>query len=230
MGIHVLLVEDDARIAASIREALTAVGYEVTHTETGEEAFFVATTRRFDLVVLDLGLPGRDGLEVLKALRVHTKDLPVLILSARAEVQDRVAGLHCGADDYLGKPFSMVELEARLQALLRRGRSELVLRLSVLDLFMDIAARQVTRAGRSLELTALEFELLELLLRRAHSVVSRDTLTREIWKEVNRATPLDNVIDVHIGRLRKKVDAGHQRPLIHTVRGVGFLLSDRLPD
>ena len=230
MGIHVLVVEDDERIGASIEQALKAAGYDATHVLTGEEAFFLATTQRFDLLVLDLGLPGRDGLEVLQALRARDKALPVLILSSRSEVPDRVIGLQAGADDYLGKPFSMVELEARLQALLRRGRSELVLRLSVHDLFMDVALRHVTRSGRSVELTVLEFDLLELLLRRAHSVVSRDTLSREIWKEVNRATPLDNVIDVHIGRLRKKIDAHDAKPLIHTVRGVGFVLSDRSPD
>lgn len=227
MGIEVLVVEDDERIGSSIAQALTAAGYESTHVLTGEEAFFVATTKRFDLLVLDLSLPGRDGLQVLSALRARDKELPVLILSSRSEVQDRVAGLQAGADDYLTKPFSMVELEARLQALLRRGRPDAILRLSVADLFMDVALRQVTRAASAIELTLLEFDLLELLMRRAHSVVSRDMLTREIWKEVSRATPLDNVIDVHIGRLRKKIDRPGLRPIIHTVRGVGFLLSDR---
>lgn len=227
VAIHALVVEDDERIGGSIAQALLSAGYEALHVLTGEEAFFRATTQRFDVLVLDLGLPGRDGLEVLAALRARDKDLPILILSSRCEVEDRVAGLQAGADDYLSKPFSMVELEARLQALLRRGRPDAVLRLTVADLFLDVALRQVTRATVGIDLTQLEFDFLELLLRRAHNVVSRETLAREIWKEVSRATPLDNVIDVHIGRLRKKIDLPGYKPLIHTVRGVGFLLSDR---
>ena len=227
MAIEVLLVEDDARIAASIAKALRAKGYGVTLAARGEEAFFVATQQRFDLLVLDLSLPGRDGLAVLEALRKHDKDLAVLILSARAEVSDRVRGLQCGADDYLTKPFSMVELEARLEALLRRGRPEMVLRLAVGDLFMDVALRRVSRGTQPIELTQLEFDLLQLLMRRARSVVSRDTLTREIWKDVPRVTPMDNVMDVHIGRLRRKIDLPGLRPLIHTVRGVGFMLSEQ---
>ncbi len=227
MGVSVLVVEDDERIGASVAQALQSAGYSVARAASGEEAFFMATTQRFDALVLDLGLPGRDGIEVLTALRAREKDLPVLILSARSEVPDRVIGLQAGADDYLTKPFSMVELEARLQALLRRGRSELQLRLAVHDLAMDLPRRHVTRGDRVVDLTPLEFDLLELLMRRAHSVVSRDMLTREIWKEVNRSTPLDNVIDVHIGRVRKKIDPPMSRTLIHTVRGVGFMLSDK---
>ncbi len=229
MGIQVLLVEDDETISTCVHRALESACYDVSHARTGEEAFFMATSQHFDMLILDLGLPGRDGLQVLEALRKRERELPVLILSARSEVEDRVAGLQAGADDYLTKPFSMVELEARLQALLRRGRSEVVLRLAVHDLSMDIAQRQVTRALKPVELTTLEFDLLELLMRRAHGVVSRDTLAREVWKEVKRATPMDNVIDVHIGRLRRKIDLPDMRPLIHTVRGVGFLLSEKPP-
>ncbi len=229
MGIQVLLVEDDELISRSIQSALKDAGYEVTFARTGEEAFFMATAQRFDALILDLGLPGRGGLQVLAALRMRDSELPVLILSARSEVEDRVAGLKAGADDYLTKPFSLDELEARIQALLRRGRPEVVLRLAVHDLAMDIAVRQVTRAGLPIELTSMEFDLLELLMRRAHGVVSRDTLAREIWKEVRRATPMDNVIDVHIGRLRKKIDIPGSKPLIHTVRGVGFVLSEKAP-
>jgi len=229
VGIQVLLVEDDETISACVHRALESACYEVSHARTGEEAFFMATAQHFDVLILDLGLPGRDGLQVLDALRKRENELPVLILSARSEVEDRVAGLQAGADDYLTKPFSMVELEARLHALLRRGRAEVVLRLAVHDLAMDIALRTVTRASRPVELTTLEFDLLELLMRRAHGVVSRDTLAREVWKEVKRATPMDNVIDVHIGRLRKKIDQPGTRPLIHTVRGVGFLLSEKPP-
>jgi two-component system copper resistance phosphate regulon response regulator CusR len=154
----------------------------------------------------------------------------VLILSARCSVDERVAALRCGADDYLTKPFSMAELEARLEALMRRGRLDQTLRLTLADLSLDIPTRRVTRAERPLELTTREFDLLETLLRRGRTVVSRDTLAREVWKEVNRATPLDNVIDVHLGRLRKKIDMPGMVRLIHTVRGVGFLLSDKEPE
>lgn len=229
MGIRILIAEDDERIGASVQQVLTAVGYDVVCVRSGEDAFFAATTERFDVLVLDIGLPGRDGLAVLHALRGCVKDLPVLILSARSDVQDRVLGLQAGADDYLTKPFSLAELEARVQALLRRGRQELAMRLVVGDLVMDVPSRKVARASRPIDLTVLEFDLSALLMRRARSVVSRETIAREIWKEVNRVTPLDNVIDVHIGRLRRKVDTSPHPPLIHTVRGVGFMLSDREP-
>lgn len=226
-GDRILLVEDDESIGASVETSLTRAGYGVTRTVSGEDAFFLATTRAFDLILLDLGLPGRDGLEVLSALRQRERSLPVLILSARGEVPDRVAGLQRGADDYLPKPFSMVELEARVQVLLRRGRQSVQTKLEVHDLQLDVTTRKVTRSDATVELTALEFDLLHLLIRHAHAVVSRETIVREIWREVARATPLDNVIDVHIGRVRRKVDKPPRQPLIHTIRGLGFMLSDR---
>ncbi len=229
MGVRVLVAEDDERIGGAVREALAATGYEVVHVSNGESAFLTATKERFDMLILDIGLPGRDGLAVLHALRMRNTDLLTIVLSARSDVEDRVLGLQTGADDYLTKPFSMPELEARIQALLRRGRKEMALRLAIGDLMMDLPSRSVTRANCSIALTVLEFELIELLMRRSPSVVSRDTIARHIWKDVNRVTPLDNVIDVHIGRLRKKIDAPPHRSLIHTVRGVGFMLSERGP-
>jgi two-component system, OmpR family, copper resistance phosphate regulon response regulator CusR len=229
MSFNVLVTEDDERIGASVKAALVAAGYHVVLARSGEEALLAAAAQRFDLLVLDIGLPGRDGLTVLRALREGRTDLAVLILSSRSEIQDRVTGLQAGADDYLTKPFSMAELEARVQALLRRSRNDPATCLGVGDLSVDVPMRKATRAGSRLELTVLEFELLELLMRRAHTVVSRETITRGIWKDVNRETPLDNVIDVHIGRLRKKIDGAGQSALIHTVRGVGFMLSDRGP-
>jgi DNA-binding response OmpR family regulator len=154
---------------------------------------------------------------------------PVLVLTARDSVQDRVAGLDSGADDYMVKPFAFAELVARIRALVRRGRSAESPRLAAGDLDMDLITRKVTRAARPIELTVREFELLEYLLRHQGQVVSRETLARDVWQETARSTPLDNVIDVHIARLRRKLDADHPVKLIHTVRGVGFMLREGEP-
>jgi DNA-binding response OmpR family regulator len=171
-------------------------------------------------------LPGRDGIEVLTTLRTRRVQTPVLILTARDAVEDRVLGLDSGAGDYLVKPFAFPELLARIRALLRRGRTDQVFRLNVGDVEMDLVTRKVTRNALVLELTTREFDLLEYLLRHHNQLVSREMLTREVWKEPARATPLDNVIDVHIARLRKKVDQDCSVKLIHTVRGVGFILRE----
>jgi two-component system, OmpR family, copper resistance phosphate regulon response regulator CusR len=226
---HVLVIEDDEKIASTVREALGREGYGVTLAASGEEGFFSLATEHFDLLLLDLGLPGRNGFEILDAIRLKDKELPVLILSARDDVMDRVRCLRAGADDYLTKPFNIAELLARTEAILRRGRSDVVLRLRVADLFMDLVTRKAVRAGRPLDLTVRELELLEYLMRHAPNIVSRDMLAKDVWKEVNRVTPLDNVIDVHIAHLRKKLDTGGAHPLIHTVRGVGFCLSKMEP-
>jgi two-component system copper resistance phosphate regulon response regulator CusR len=181
------------------------------------------------LVVLDLMLPGRSGLEILRALRQRQLQTPVLILTARDGIEDRVAGLDLGADDYLVKPFALPELLARVRALMRRGRPSDVLRLKAADLELDLVARRASRAERRLDLTVREFELLEFLLRHQGHLVSREMLAREVWREPRRATPLDNVIDVQMARLRKKVDVDGGPRLIHTVRGVGFVLQESEP-
>jgi two-component system, OmpR family, copper resistance phosphate regulon response regulator CusR len=227
MTVRVLLIEDDEKIGAGLLEKFAREGYDATLARTGEDGYFHWTTQRFDLVVLDLCLPGRDGLEILAAIRKLNKECPVLILSSRDGVDDRVRGLSVGADDYLVKPFAMAELIARIQALLRRGRTDVLLRLNVKDLHLDLVTRRVERAGKRIDLTGREFDLLEYLMRHAHGTVSREMLARDIWKDVERATPLDNVIDVHIARLRRKIDSGDAVRLIHTVRGVGFCLTDR---
>src|SRR6184192_2083789 len=196
---------------------------------TGEEGSFRANAEVFDLVVLDLMLPGRSGLEILQTLRQRHIETPVLILTARDGVEDRVLGLDLGADDYLVKPFALPELLARIRALVRRGRPSEILRLKAADLEMDLISRRVTRGSRSIDLTSREFELLEYLLRHHQQLVSREMLARDVWKEPSRATPLDNVIDVHIARLRKKVDQDAPAKLIHTVRGVGFVLREGEP-
>lgn len=226
---RILVVEDEAKVAQALKEGLEGEHYDVATAATGEEGFFLITTERFDAVVLDLQLPGRDGIQILRTLRQRGVETPVLILTARDAVEDRVLGLDCGADDYLVKPFAFAELVARIRALVRRGRIGEVLRLRVGDLDLDLITRKVTRGDRVLELTVREFELLEYLLRHQGQLISREMLARDVWHERARATPLDNVIDVHIARLRKKVDAEFPTRLIHTVRGVGFMLREGEP-
>jgi two-component system copper resistance phosphate regulon response regulator CusR len=223
---HVLVIEDEPKVARAIHEGLESENYQVTVAATGEEGYFLATTRAFDLIVLDLMLPGRDGLEILTALRQQHCQTPVLILTARDAVEDRVLGLDTGADDYLIKPFAFPELLARIRALTRRGRSDQALRLKMVDLEMDCVTKKVTRRGKEIILTAKEFELLEYLLRYQGQIVSREMLARDVWLAVDRATPLDNVIDVHIARLRQKVDAPYKKKLLKTIRGVGFILKE----
>ena len=226
---RILVVEDEQKVANALREGLEGERYGVEVERTGEDAFFRMTTEAFDLILLDLGLPGRDGLQILTTLRSKGIKTPVLVLTARDTLQDRVAGLDNGADDYLVKPFAFAELLARIRALLRRGRAADSPRLAVGDLTLDLITRKVTRAAQLVELTVREFELLEYLMRYEGQVVSRETLARDVWKETARTTPLDNVIDVHIARLRRKVDLDRPVRLIHTVRGVGFMLREGEP-
>jgi DNA-binding response OmpR family regulator len=228
--VRILVVEDEQKVADALREGLEGEKYEVVVERTGESAFFRVNTETFDAILLDLTLPGRDGLDILKALRARRLATPVLVLTARDSLQDRVTGLDSGADDYLVKPFAFAELVARIRALVRRGRAaNEAPRLSAGDLDVDLISRRVTRGGRPVELTVREFELLEYLLRHQGHVVPREALARDVWKETARTTPLDNVIDVHIARLRRKVDADQRIKLIHTVRGVGFLLREEEP-
>jgi len=227
--VRVLVVEDERKLARVLGSALQAEHYDVVVAPTGEDGFFFANAEVFDLVVLDLMLPGRNGLEILQTLRQRHIDTPVLILTARDGVDDRVLGLDLGADDYLVKPFALPELLARIRALLRRGRPSEAFRLKAADLEMDLVTRRAVRGDRLLDLTAREFELLEYLLRHQGHLVSRGMLAHEVWREPRRATPLDNVIDVQMTRLRRKVDADAGDRLIHTVRGVGFVLRDGEP-
>jgi DNA-binding response OmpR family regulator len=227
--VRILVIEDDPKVAGALRSGLTSEGYQVTVSKTGEDGFFRGTTEPYDLIVLDLSLPGRGGLEILSGLRGRGLSLPVLVLTARDGVEDRVLGLDTGADDYMVKPFAFAELLARVRALLRRGRPDEALRVRLADLELDPITRAARRGDRSIDLTAREFELLDYLLRHQGQIVSREMLARDVWKEPSRATPLDNVIDVHIARLRKKVDNGTGARLIHTIRGVGFLMKEEAP-
>jgi two-component system copper resistance phosphate regulon response regulator CusR len=224
--LRILVIEDEPKVLQALRKGLEADNYHVTSAETGEDGFFLATTQSFDLILLDLMLPGRNGLEILAALREKKLDTPVLILTAKDAVDDRVLGLDSGADDYLVKPFAFPELLARIRALTRRGRTENVLRFKIGDLKLDSITRKVTRGSVDIMLTLKEYELLEYLMRQQGRVVSREMLAREVWQAVDRATPLDNVIDVHIARLRQKIDAPFKSHLLKTIRGIGFVLRE----
>lgn len=217
-------MEDERKVAKALQEGLERESYSVAVAHTGEDGYFQASAEQFDLIILDVMLPGRNGIEVLAALRRQEPKVPVLLLTARDSVEDRVLGLDSGADDYLVKPFAFPELLARVRALLRRGRVEPAATLRLVDLQMDLVTRTVKRGIRRIHLTAREFELLEFLLRHQGQVVSREMLARDVWKETTRHSPLDNVIDVHMVRLRRKVDEGSPVKLLHTVRGIGFLL------
>lgn len=222
-----LIIEDEKKVALALEKGLESEHYQVQIALTGEEGFYLLSSQEFDMIVLDLMLPGRDGLEILRTLRKTDVRTPVLILTARDTLGDKILGLDLGADDYLVKPFAFPELTARIRALLRRGRSDQPLKLKLADLEMDVVKRSACRGQQTLLLTAMEYDILEFLLRNQGHVVTREMLAREVWKETERATPLDNVIDVHIGRLRKKIDEPFGKRLLHTVRGVGFILSEK---
>ena len=221
---RVLVVEDEPKVADALREGLEAEGYDIVVEGTGEGAFYRTITEPFDLILLDLGLPGRGGLDILATVRRKNIKTSVIVLTARDTVADRVAGLDAGADDYLVKPFSFSELLARIRALARRGREAEVVPTVVGALTLDPRTRTVTRNDEPLALTTREFELLDYLMRQAGQVVSRESLARDVWREPSRSTSLDNVIDVHIARLRRKVDTDEASSLIQTVRGVGFVM------
>jgi DNA-binding response OmpR family regulator len=227
--VRVLVVEDERKLAQVLAAALEGEHYDVSVARTGEEGFFRANAEIFDLVVLDLMLPGRSGLEILRTLRKRHIHTPVLVLTARDAIEDRVLGLDLGADDYLVKPCALPELLARIRALVRRGRPSEVLRLKAADLELDLVTRRAARGDRRLDLTPREFELLEYLMRHRDHLVSREMLARDVWNEPRRATPIDNVIDVQMARLRRKVDGDGAARLIHTVRGVGFVVREHEP-
>lgn len=221
---RILVVEDERKVAQAIQEGLEGESYSVEVAYTGEDGFFFVNSERFDLVILDVMLPGRSGIEVLSAMRKRELQTPVLLLTAKDAIEDRVRGLDAGADDYLVKPFAFPELLARVRAVLRRGKQEKSLVLELEDLRMDVVSRMVRRGNHVLDLTTREYELLEYLLRHRGQVVSREMLARDVWKEAVRHSSLDNVIDVHMVRIRRKVDEGSHTKLVHTVRGVGFVL------
>ena len=223
-AVRVLVIEDERKLACAIAEGLEGNGYEVSLADSGETGIRQLRSGAFDLVLLDVMLPRQGGLETLRELRRGGFRTPVLILTSRASVDDRVRGLDAGADDYLVKPFAFPELLARVRALHRRAHQERASTLQLADLRMDVGGRIATRGSTVLELTAREFDLLEYLLLNSGSVVSREMVARDVWKTTVRYTSLDNVIDVHIARIRKKVDDPFPVKLLHTVRGLGFVL------
>lgn len=218
----VLVVEDHPHVAKSIGQGLTGDGYAVRIAATGDEGRSLVYGTAYDLVVLDLMLPGTSGIDLLREMRDRAVDTPVLILTARDSLDDRLRGFDSGADDYLAKPFALPELLARVRALLNRSKAGHLTTLRVADLEVDLISRRVSRGGKALDLAPKEFELLAFLMHHAGTVVSRGMLGQHVWNALARGTPLDNVIDVHIGRLRRKVDADCSQKLIETVRGLGF--------
>lgn len=225
---RLLVVEDHKKLRESLQRGLSASGYDVVTAETAEAAFYCASTDHFDAIVLDVMLPERSGLEILRDLRNAGMDSPVLILSARDSVADRVRGLDEGADDYLVKPFAFEELLARLRALMNRripGRRRV---LKVADLEVDVSTQTVLRAGREIKLSKLECRLLEYLLQNKNSTMDRKRIIRDVWNEPEGVTT--NVVDVYINALRKKLEPKGTKKLIHTVRGVGYALRDDMDD
>ncbi|NOT02053.1 MAG: heavy metal response regulator transcription factor [Phycisphaerales bacterium] len=217
-----LVIEDEPAVAGFVGKGLREASFVVELADNGIDGCRLALTNDYDVVVLDLMLPGKDGFKVLHDLRRGEKQTPVICLTARDSVDDRVKGLDLGADDYLAKPFSFAELLARIRALLRRGRAMVGNPIVVSDLTIDILARDVRRGGTRIDLSANEYRLLEYLARNAGCVLSRTMILEHVW-DMNQ-DPMTNVIDVHVNRLRKKIDARFDPPLIHTVRGVGYVL------
>ena len=225
MSRRVLVVEDDADTADYILKGLREEGFTAEHAADGRDGLYLASASGFDAIVMDRMVPGMDGLSVVKALRAAGIETPILILSALSHLDERVKGLRAGGDDYLSKPFGFAELSARLENLMRRGKSRPVeTDLACGDLHMDLLSRKVTRGGRTLDLLPRELKLLEYLLRHKQRVVTRTMLLEEVWDY--RFDPHTSLIDTHISRLRKKIDDGFAQPLLHTVRGSGYRLSE----
>jgi two-component system OmpR family response regulator len=222
-AVRILLIEDDLKIASFVINGFKAAGFAVDHVSDGESGLHMALTEPYDSAIIDIMLPKLDGLSIIEKMRQEKITAPVIILSAKGSVDDRVKGLQTGSDDYLTKPFSFSELLARVQALIRRstGASEPT-RLSVGELSVDLLTREVTRGGKKIELQPLEFSLLEYLMRNAGRVVSKTMIMEHVWNY--DFDPQTNVVEVRVSRLRDKVDRGFPSRMIHTVRGVGYVL------
>jgi DNA-binding response OmpR family regulator len=227
---RVLLVEDEARIARFVAKGLREQAYAVDVSENGDDALYQAAINSYDLFILDVMIPGKDGFAVCQELRKSGQKAPILMLTARDAVEDRIAGLDHGADDYLTKPFEFSELLARLRALMRRSAEIRPTQIKVADLVVDTGAQTVSRAGRTISLTTKEYALLEFLARNAGRVVGRGEIAEHVWDET--FDPFSNLIEVYVNRLRGKIDAGPVKPLLHTRRGAGYFfgLSEPAPE
>jgi len=221
---RILVAEDDQKVAVFIQKGLQQEGHAVDVVYDGKDASFQALSFDYDLVILDLMLPGRPGLDVLRDIRTRKPHLPILVLTAKGSLDERVAGLDAGADDYMAKPFAFAELSARTRALLRRG-VQADARIHVGDLELDTAKRQVIRAGQMIDLKPREYSLLEFLMRNAHRPVTRTMIIEHVWDI--HFDSVSNVVDVHINSLRNKIDKGRPVPLLRTIRGVGYTITDR---
>ncbi|MBL7996910.1 response regulator transcription factor [bacterium] len=220
---RLLLIEDDKKVAAFIVRGLTESGYTIDVRHDGHSGLEAAGAESYDLIILDWMLPGLDGIKVCKKIREFSKDIPILFLTAKETTQDKITGLDAGADDYLSKPFSFMELLARIRALLRRG-SRSADKLTAGDLEINVTERKVMRGGKPIELSNKEFLILEYLVRNKNRLINRATLTEHVWNiDFDRGT---NLIDVYINYIRKKLDVGDSKPLIHTVRGAGYVLKE----
>jgi heavy metal response regulator len=221
---RILVVEDERKVASFIRKGLKEEGYVVDVAEDGEKGDFLAATNDYDLILLDVLLPKIDGISLLKKMRLDNNKTPVILLTAKDTVKDKVSGLDSGADDYLTKPFAFAELLARIRSALRKGNSPLPSTLCVADLSLDLLGHKVMRDGQEIEVTAKEFALLEFLMQHAGTVVTRTMITEHVWDI--HFDSFTNVVDVYINYLRRKVDYGREQKLIHTVHGRGYVLKE----
>lgn len=221
---YILIVEDEKKVAGFIKQGLQEERYTVDVAYDGEEALLLAGMNSYDLIVLDIMLPKKDGMEVLKELRAQGLSIPILILTAKDTLEDKVQGLDSGADDYITKPFAFAELLARIRALLRRGKPTNETSLTAADLMLDPATHKVQRAGKQIELTSKEYALLEYFLRNKGQVLTRTLINEHVWGY--RFDTGTNIVDVYVNYLRSKIDRGFDKKLIHTVRGVGYVLRE----
>ncbi|GJQ24333.1 MAG: response regulator transcription factor [Planctomycetia bacterium] len=222
---RILVVEDEKKLAAYIKKGLEENHFAVDVSHDGEEGLFLLNANEYDLVILDILLPKKSGLEILQQARKNDKDMPILLLTARDAVEDKARGLDSGADDYLVKPFSFIELMARVRALIRRGKVHYQTRLSVADILLDVATHRLYRNGQPVDLTNREFALLEFFMRNLNTVITRTQIAEHVWDY--NFDSLTNVIDVFVNRLRNKIDKDRTHKLIHTIKGVGYIMKDK---
>lgn len=226
-AMRILVAEDDAKLRSHLRSALSEVGYAVDDTADGEDALWLLREHQYDAAILDISMPGRDGVSITRAIRAAGQNTPVLLATARGELRDKVGGLDAGADDYLVKPFSVEELLARLRAVLRRRRPDVSDQMRVADLEIDLRSRTASRAGQEILLTNREFALLAALVEASPRPVSKTTLIERVWDQhFDSGT---NVLNVYVNYLRKKIDLPGLKPLVHTLRGIGFALREEAP-